>query len=74
MTGIISAREYNITDYGAEKGKNSTAAIQKAVDECFTAGGGRVIIPAGTFITGPVILKSNVNVFLESGAVLKGRS
>jgi len=72
MTGIISAREYNITDYGAETGRNSTAAIQKSVDECFAAGGGRVIIPAGTFITGPVILKSNVNVFLESGAVLKG--
>ncbi len=72
ITGNVSAREYNITDYGAEKGKNSTSAIQKAVDECFAAGGGRVIIPAGTFITGPVILNSNVNVFLESGAVLKG--
>ena len=72
ITGSISAREYDITDYGAEKGRNSTSAIQKAVDECFAAGGGRVVIPAGTFITGPVILKSNVNVFLESGAVLKG--
>ena len=66
------SKDYLITDFGAETGKLCTKSIQKAVDECFAAGGGRVVIPPGTFITGPVILKSNVNVFLESGAVLKG--
>ena len=70
-TNLIS-RDFLITDFGAASGKLSTSAIQKAVDECATAGGGRVIIPPGTFITGPVILKSYINVFLESGAVLKG--
>jgi polygalacturonase len=68
----IYCRDYLITDYGAVKNELSTVAIQKAVDECYTAGGGNVIIPAGNFITGPIILKSNINVRLENGAVLKG--
>ena len=68
----VSARDYHITDYGAVRGTNSTAALQKAVDECFASGGGRVVVPPGTFITGPVTLKSNINIFLESGSVLKG--
>jgi polygalacturonase len=69
---LLFSKDYLITDFGAETGKLSTLAIKKAVDECYVAGGGRVVIPPGTFITGPVILKSNVNFFLESGAVLKG--
>ena len=40
----VVARDYNILDFGAVKGKLSTIAIQKAVDECFTAGGGRVVV------------------------------
>ncbi len=68
----LAARDYNISDYGALQGTNSTRAIQKAVDECFAAGGGRVVIPAGTFITSSIILKSNVEVYLEPGSVLKG--
>ncbi|HUX97013.1 MAG TPA: glycosyl hydrolase family 28 protein [Bacteroidales bacterium] len=65
-------KDYIITDFGAHPGKLSTTAIQKAVDECFSAGGGRVVIPPGIFITGPVILKSNICIYLESGAILKG--
>ncbi len=65
-------KDFLITEFGAEAGKLSTPAIQKAVDGCFAAGGGTVVIPPGTFITGPIILKSNVNVYLESGAILKG--
>ncbi len=68
----LQAKEYNILDFGAEEGKISTTAIQKAIDECTKAGGGRVIVPAGTYITGTVFLKSNVNVYLENGSVLKG--
>lgn len=66
------SKEYLITDYGAVNGKLSTRAIQNAVDECFSSGGGTVVIPAGTYITGPVILKSNINIRIESGAILKG--
>lgn len=69
---VTFSKDFLITDFGAQPGKLSTQAIQKTVDECFKSGGGRVVIPSGTFVTGPVTLSSNVNVFLESGAVLKG--
>jgi len=68
----LQAKEYNILDFGAVKDQLSTSSIQKAVDNCATAGGGLVIVPAGKFITGSIILKSNVNLYLENGAVLLG--
>ena len=40
------------------------------IDRCSREGGGRVIIPAGTWLTGPITLKSNVNLHLEEGATL----
>jgi len=68
--------QYSITGYGAVKnsGKVCTKALQAAVDACHKAGGGDVIIPTGVFIIGTVHLKSNVHLFLQSGAVLKGSS
>lgn len=48
----------------------STSAIQKAVDSCAQHGGGKVIVPAGRFITGPVFLKSNIEVEVFPGATL----
>lgn len=70
--GTLLAAEYNIVDFGAVRGQLSTTAIQKAVDACFSAGGGRVLVPTGTFITGSIILKSNVSLYLENGAELLG--
>ena len=49
----------------------STEAINKAIVTCNQNGGGIVLIPRGEFLTGPVVLKSNVNLHLEDGAVLK---
>lgn len=49
----------------------TTKKIQAAVDEAHAAGGGRVIIPPGTWTVGTIILKSNVELHLEKGAVLK---
>jgi polygalacturonase len=68
------AQTFNIKDYGAvNDGKTiSTQAIQKAVDVCSLNGGGRVYVPAGVFVTGTVHLKSNVDLYLENGAVLQG--
>lgn len=68
------AKEFNIKKYGAVgDGKTlNTHAIQKAIDACTAAGGGRVIVPAGTFLTGGFDLKSNVNLHLEQGAVILG--
>ncbi len=66
-------RTYNIENYGARKGSTflSTEAINKAIIACNQEGGGKVIVPKGEFLTGPIKLKSNVNLYLEEGAVLK---
>lgn len=67
-----AARVFNIADYGAiGDGKtNSTAAIQKAINACSNAGGGRVLIPRGTFLTGPIALASQMNLYLSDGSEL----
>lgn len=64
--------DYNITEYGAVgDGRTvNTAAIQKTIDLCHENGGGRVVIPTGRFLSGTVILRSNINLFLEAGAEL----
>ena len=68
----MNRMNYLITDFGAAgDGKTlNTAAIQKAVDDCTSSGGGRVIVPAGRFLSGTICLKSNVDLHLESGAEL----
>lgn len=65
-------RDFIITDYGAVNDStfNSRQAIQQAIDSCSAAGGGRVIVPRGRFLTGSVTLKSNVNLYIEKDAVL----
>lgn len=67
-------KDYIITQYGAVQGGESlcTTAIQNAIDECANAGGGRVVVPPGTFLTGTVFVKSNVEIHLEEGAELLG--
>ena len=65
---------YNILDYGAiGDGKaNDAAAIQAAIDACSRSGGGVVLFPGGNvYRSGYVVLKSNVEVCLETGAVWK---
>ncbi|MDR3219459.1 MAG: glycoside hydrolase [Dysgonamonadaceae bacterium] len=70
----LSAKQYNINDFGAvaDTAVLSTQAIQKAIDACSADGGGQVVIPAGFYQTGSIILKSNVDFHLENGAVLLG--
>ena len=70
----LQAKDYNILDFGACNNlkSNSTMGIQNAIDRCAAEGGGRVIVPAGEFRTGTLILRSNVNLHLELGAVLYG--
>jgi polygalacturonase len=65
---------YNILDYGARgDGKTmNTRAINKAITKCNSKGGGTVLIPPGIFVTGTVVLRSNVNLHLEPGSVLSG--
>lgn len=63
-------KDFPITRYGAKKGdvKANTAAFAKAMEECNKAGGGRVVVPSGKWITGPVHFRSNCNLFLSEGA------
>ncbi len=71
---MTSPHVFNVSDYGAVgDGKTvNTKAIQAAVDACARAGGGRVVVPGGTFISGPIFLKSNIEFHLTAGAVLRG--
>jgi len=63
---------FNITNYGAVgDGKTlNTAAIQKTIAACSNAGGGTVLVPAGKFLFGPIVLASCVNLHLDQGATL----
>lgn len=63
---------YNITQYGAvpDGHRLNTHAIQSAIDDCSKKGGGTVQVPSGLWLTGPVVLKSNVNLNLAVGATL----
>lgn len=49
-----------------------TAAFQQAIDICCEQGGGRVIVPKGTYLCGTIFLKSHIDLVLEHGAVIKG--
>jgi len=66
-------RDFNIVSFGAPTNGTTIATtfIQKAIDSCSSVGGGRVIVPAGTFVTGALTLKSNVNLHVSAGATLK---
>lgn len=75
LTCLMSqARTYDITDFGAvdDTTRLSTAAIQRAMDECSAAGGGIVLVPAGSYKTGSLTLRSHVTLHLENGATLYG--
>lgn len=64
---------WNVADFGAREADTlQTEAIQRAIDACFTAGGGEVRVPEGVYYTGGIRLRSRVTLHLMSGAVLKG--
>ena len=74
LAGNYSPQKYIITDFGAKAdGKTiNTASIQEAIDKCSSTGGGIVVVPKGTFMTGAIFLKQGVNLFIEKDGVLKG--
>tara|TARA_B100000900_G_scaffold83447_3_gene67433 strand:- start:3103 stop:4605 length:1503 start_codon:yes stop_codon:yes gene_type:complete len=63
---------FNIMDYGAINDGVTlcSASIQKTIDECAKKGGGKVIVPPGKYLTGPLFLKSNITFEVYSGAEL----
>ncbi len=70
---IFPAQDFSIADYGAVAGGevSNTEAIARAIEACNKAGGGRVVVPAGEWLTGPIHLLSNVNLHLAKGATLR---
>ncbi len=81
MPGILTrikapefpARDFAITNYGAKPGDTNdcTDAIKQAIAACHAAGGGRVVVSGGTFLTGAIHLQSGVNLHIAQGATLK---
>lgn len=64
-------RDFPITDFGAQAGADCTGAIKAAIAACHAAGGGRVVVPAGEWLTGAIHLLSNVNLHVSEGATLR---
>ncbi len=64
---------FNILKYGAKPDgiTLNTQAINFAIEQCHAAGGGTILIPKGLWLTGPILLKSNVNIYLERNALLQ---
>jgi polygalacturonase len=64
---------FNIIRYGAKADgvTLNTKSINDAIEACHKKGGGVVLVPSGLFVTGPVVLKSNVNLHLERNATLQ---
>jgi unsaturated rhamnogalacturonyl hydrolase len=68
---VFPARDFPITDYGAKPGTDCTDALAAAIAACAKAGGGRVVVPPGEWLTGAIRLLSNVNLHVGAEAKLK---
>lgn len=69
---VYPQQVFNVKDYGASGNKDEivTRAIQKAIDTCHDKGGGTVYFPAGDYLSGTIVLKSNVTLHIAQGATL----
>jgi len=70
---VFPNREFNITKFGAvpDNKTDSTVPFQRAIAACAVSGGGRVIVPPGEFLTGAIHLKSNVNLHVVAGGLVR---
>jgi DNA sulfur modification protein DndE len=72
MLPVFSSKTFSLADYGgvADGQTLNTTAFAKLIDACASAGGGKAIIPPGVWLTGPIDLKSNVDLHAERGAMI----
>ena len=70
---VIRDQDFPVTEYGAvaDGTTDNTAVFASAIGAAHDAGGGRVTVPAGTYLTGAIYLKSNVELHLEAGSTLR---
>src|SRR5438552_13996832 len=70
----VSEHAVSVLDFGAVGDGRTlcTAGIQAAINACATAGGGKVFVPPGKYLTGPIFLKSNLEFEVFAGATLLG--
>jgi polygalacturonase len=70
---VFPDRDYPVTRFGAvaDGRTDATAALRAAIEACHRAGGGRVLVPPGVFLSGPIHLKSNVNLHVSKGATVR---
>jgi len=70
---VFPNRDFNIINFGAvgDGLVDCTEAFNKAITACHNAGGGRVVVPDGTYLTGAIHLKSNVNLYISKNGVVK---
>ncbi len=70
---VIPANSINIADLGAVADGQTlnTHIFEEAIDKMYSMGGGSVVVPAGLWLTGPIVLKSNINIHLEDGALVR---
>lgn len=69
---VIPAQDFRITDYGAvgDGVTDNTEMFRLAIASCAEAGGGRIIIPAGVWLTGPIVMRSRIELHVEAGALV----
>ncbi len=70
---VFPNNKFNIVDFGAigDGMTKNTEAINRAISMCSEKGGGKVVVPVGIWLTGPIEMKSNVNLYLEKGAFIQ---
>ncbi|MBZ4034123.1 glycoside hydrolase family 28 protein [Flavobacterium sp. 17A] len=70
---VIPANSVNLKDFGATNGGYvlNTKAFADAIEALSKKGGGKLIIPPGIWLTGPIILKSNIELHAQTGALIK---
>ena len=70
---VFPDRDFPVTDFGAKAdgSADASAAFRAAIAACSKAGGGRVVVPAGVFLSGPIHLESSVNLHLAAGATIR---
>jgi hypothetical protein len=74
LASVAYATDVDVTKHGAKADSTTlnTVAIQAAIDACNKSGGGKVIFPAGKYLTGTIAIKDNVTLFLQKDAVILG--